>query len=51
MLKTKTNAQRILEAKAKMALNAMDALRIMYPAHMTHKEAIALYKSFLTVTA
>jgi len=51
MIKKQTNAQRILEAKAKMALNAMDALRIMYPARMTHKEAIALYKSFLAVTA
>lgn len=49
MIKTKSNAQRILEAKAKMALNAMDALKIQYPAYMTDKEAIALYKSILTV--
>jgi len=51
MIKKQTNTQRILEAQARMALNAMDALRILYPANMTEKEAIALYKSFLTVTA
>lgn len=51
MIKTKSNSQRILEAKAKMALNAMDALRIYYPAYMTDEEIIAYYKSILTATA